>query len=228
VSSTEVELSHAAKAAIRKYMLTLVAIPGVILTVAAAIAGYVFSTTQDIARQSAVLEAKVQAQTAIAEIQRDIANLSSSSRAALTLSQRDQEEIQATDRRLKTTLDALGVAKDVEGVIKNLEATLDKNVAFQESVARQVRPGQIIVSEVLTTPGDCAPARTKVLGSFPQLKFCSLSMSQTYRHGQNKGGLSCQVAFEQNQWTLIASGPTHECGSLGGATSGQCQAVCWQ
>lgn len=223
-----IELTDEAKKAIRTYIVTITAVPGILVTIVAAFVGYSFKSTQDLAKSSAVLETRVQAQGVITEIQRDISNLSAESKTALALAKRDQENIQASFRRMKTTLEALDGVKDITGVIERIESTLDQNIDFQNAVALKIRPSEILMSDVISTPGDCQSPRKQTIGNFPALKFCALSQNQVYRHGQNKGAISCQVAIEQNQWVLIANGPTHECGSGGGSTSGQCQAICWK
>jgi hypothetical protein len=223
----EVPLSHAAKSAIRAYMLSMIAVPTIILTALSGLGGFVFAKSQEVVYQTALLDAKTKAVNELAEVQRSLSVITAESQAARTLMKRDQDDIQASVSTMKATFDSLQGAKDIATLIARLDETLGKSTPFQEAVARQVRPS-IAVSEVTRSAGDCAAPNRKTLGAYPQVKFCSLSMAQTYRHGQNKGGLSCQVSFEQNQWFLSASGPTHECGSAGGATNTQCQAVCWQ
>lgn len=224
----DLPLTHASKAAIRNYMVSVIAIPSLILAIATAIGGYLLARSQEVLQQSALLDARNQANTVLNEIQRDLSSLSAQSRAALTVSKREQEEIQDSYAKMKVALEAVKGATELSNVVGKLDESLSRNSTFQASIAKQVAPAQIVASEVISTPGDCAAPRRKLLGTFPGVKFCALSMSQSYRHGQNKGGLLCQVVFEQNQWSLVASGPTHECGSQGGASSGQCQAVCWQ
>ena len=226
-NDSDLPLSHAAKSAIRTYMLSMVAVPTFVLTVLGAVGGFIFAKSQEVVYQAALLDAKTKAVNELADVQRSLSLITAESQAARTLMKRDQEDIQTSVSTMKATFDSLQGAKDIATLIARLDDTLGKSAPFQEAVARQVRPS-IVVSEVTRSAGDCAPPNRKALGAYPQVKFCSLSMAHTYRHGQNKGALSCQVSFEQNQWFLSASGPTHECGSAGGATNTQCQAVCWQ
>lgn len=225
---SEARLTEEARAAIRKYIISLVAIPGIVITILAGLAGYFLKSTEELAKSGAVLETRIQAERILGEIRRDISNLSSETRTALLLAQRNQKDIEAAFRRARTTIESLEGVKDIEGVIERLENNLDSNTEFQNAIATRARPSNVAMSDVVKTPGECQPPRRKVVGNFPDLKFCALSQSQIYRHGQNKGAVYCQVALEQNNWVLIASDPTHECGSTGGATYGQCQAICWQ
>lgn len=225
---SEAHLTDEARFAIRKYIVSLVAVPGFLITILVGMAGYQFKSTQEFAKISTVLQTKVEAQRVLNEIQRDISNLSSESRTALVLAQRDQQDIQAAFRRAKTTIESLEGVKDIGDVIERLEDNLDSNIEFQKTVSTLVRPSSIVMSEVIQSPGDCHRPRKIVVGNFPDSKFCALSQSLIYRHGQNKGEVYCQVALEQNNWVLIASGATQNCGSQGGANFAKCQAICWQ
>jgi hypothetical protein len=223
----DLPLTPLAKAAIRNYMLTIVAIPTFLLTVLSAAAGFIFAKSQEVVYQTALLDAKTKALNEITDLQRTISALAADSQATRTLMKRDQDDIAATMSSIKLTFDSLQGVKDIAALTHQVDKTLAESTSFQGAVAKQVKT-DIFTSELINSAGDCSTPTKKVLGSHPQLKFCALSMSQTYRHGVSKGGISCQVTFEQNQWALIATGATHECGNTGGATSIQCQAVCWQ
>jgi hypothetical protein len=133
-----------------------------------------------------------------------------------TLSQNDRIWIDDIIQTLKKNPE---VTQTLE-LIKRVD-TLDKTLNALQSMPR------IVTSAIIENGKDCSEKK-ELLGSYPQFRFCALAMSRPYRHGINKGHVSCQVIFEETQWTLVATGASQMCGNEGGATSIACQAVCWQ
>ena len=128
------EVTDIDKKQIRKYMITLMAAPGLVLTALAALGGYLFGQIEKVTQESLLLETKIQANDILSEIQKNVSNVTIETELSLRSAQQQQKFIETEFERLRTTVDSLDVVKNLEELITNLESKITKSPSFQELI----------------------------------------------------------------------------------------------
>ena len=111
------EVTDIDKKQIRKYMITLVAAPGLVLTALAALGGYLFGQIEQVTQESLLLETKIQANDILSEIQNNVSNVTIETELSLRSAQQQQKVIETEFETVRSTVDSLDGVKNLEELL---------------------------------------------------------------------------------------------------------------
>jgi hypothetical protein len=134
------ELPEKQKALIRKYMLTTVAIPGVALTILAAIAGYYVKSFQTLAERQAYMDAYASVSDLVVTY---AASASAAAASGELLLQGINREAESLDQ-LRRNIEASAAIVQADSLVADIVRDLSDQPGFQERVASVAFPVNMI------------------------------------------------------------------------------------
>lgn len=128
------QLSDAAKAAVRKYLVLLCAPPAIVLAIASAVAGYIIN---DWARGQAYADAYGRAITSIVDSAKEAAKAQQEAETASQSALAARTEVNITLNEVNASKDAIETVKQLaDGKVVEIAVSLLQNPEFKNSLAR--------------------------------------------------------------------------------------------